>query len=50
VVEAAHSRFHRVRRLLVRWEKQAANDLGFVQLAALLIVYRKLRQARSLSG
>src|SRR5438445_659525 len=44
VVEACHSWFNRFRRLLVRWEKQAANYLAFVQLAAILIVYRKLRQ------
>ncbi len=50
VVEACHSWFNRFRRLLVRWEKQAANYLAFVQLAAILIVYRKLRHARSLSG
>jgi putative transposase len=50
VVEVAHSWFNRFRRLLVRWEKQAKNYLGFVQLAAILIVYRKLRHARSLSG
>jgi transposase len=46
VVEASHSWFNRFRRLLVRWEKKAANYLGLVQLAALLIVYRKLRHAR----
>jgi putative transposase len=46
VVEAAHSWFNRFRRLLVRWEKKAANYLAFVQLAAVLIVYRKLRHAR----
>jgi len=50
VVEVAHSWFNRFRRLLVRWEKRAANYLGFVQLAATLIVYRKLRHARTLSG
>lgn len=50
VVEVAHSWFNRFRRLLIRWEKQAANYLGFVQLAAGLIIYRKLRHARSLSG
>jgi len=50
VVEVAHSWFNRFRRLLVRWEKQAANYLGFVQLAACLIIYRKLRHARSLPG
>ncbi len=48
VVEVAHSWFNRFRRLLVRWEKKGANYLGFVQLAALLIVYRKLRHARLL--
>jgi putative transposase len=47
VVEAAHSWFNRFRRLLVRWEKKGANYLGFVHLAALLIVYRKLRHARA---
>ena len=50
MVEASHSWFNRFRRLLTRWEKQASHDLGFVQLAAVLIVYRKLRHAQSLSG
>ena len=50
VVEVGHSWFNRFRRLLVRWEKRAANYLAFVQLAAILIIYRKLRHARSLSG
>jgi transposase len=50
VVEVAHSWLNRFRRLLVRWEKDAANYLGFVQLAACLIIYRKLRHVRSLSG
>jgi len=50
VVEVGHSWFNRFRRLLIRWEKRAENYLGFVQLAACLIIYRKLRHARSLSG
>jgi transposase len=50
VVEVGHSWFTRFRRLLVRWEQRAATDLGFVQLAACLIGYRKIRHARSLSG
>ena len=50
VVEVAHSWFNRFRRLLVRWEKHAANYLGFIQLAACLIIYRKLRHARPPSG
>ena len=50
VVEVAHSWFNRFRRLLTRTEKQAGHDLGFVQVAAVLIVYRKVRHARSLSG
>jgi len=50
VVEVAHSWFNRFRRLLVRWEKRAATYRGFVQLAAVLIVSRKLRHARSFSG
>jgi putative transposase len=50
VVEVAHSWFNRFRRLLTRWEKRAATYLGFVQLAAVLIIYRKVRHARLLSG
>jgi len=50
VVEVAHSWFNRFRRLLTRWEKHGSHSLGFVQLAAVLIIYRKLRHARSLSG
>jgi IS5 family transposase len=50
VVEVTHSWLNRFRRLLVRWEKRAAHYLGFVQLAACLIIYRKVRHARSLSG
>jgi transposase len=50
VVEVAHSWFNRFRRLLVRWEKRASHYLGFVHLAAVLIVYRKVRHSRALSG
>jgi putative transposase len=50
VVEVAHSWFNRFRRLLIRWEKRPEHYLAFVQLAACLIVYRKLRHARRLSG
>jgi len=50
VVEVGHSWFNRFRHLLIRWEKRADNYLGFVQLAACRIIYRKLRHARALSG
>lgn len=50
VVEAGHSWFNRFRRLLTRWEKKAAHYLAFAQLAACLIIYRKVRHAQSLSG
>jgi transposase len=50
VVEVAHSWFNRFRRLLIRWETYAVNYLAFVQLAACLIIYRKLRHVRSLPG
>ncbi len=50
VVEVAHSWFNRFRRLLIRWEQRADHYLGFVQLAAALIIYRKIRHARLLSG
>lgn len=50
VVEVSHAWLNRFRRLLIRWDKQAANYLGLVQLAICLVIYRKLRHARSLSG
>lgn len=50
VVEVSHAWFNRFRRVLIRWEKKAANYLGFVQLAACLIIYRKFRHARTLPG
>ena len=50
VVEVAHSWLNRFRRLRIRWDKQTANYLGFIQLAAVLIIYRKLRHARTLPG
>lgn len=50
VVEVGHSWFNRFRRLLTRWEHQADHYLGFVHLAAVLIIYRKIRHARLLSG
>jgi transposase len=50
VVEVGHSWFNRFRRLLIRWEKKPEQYLGFVQLAASLIIYRKVRHARPLSG
>jgi transposase len=40
VVERTHSWMNRFRRLLVRWEKNAANYLGLVQLACAWITYR----------
>jgi putative transposase len=50
VVEVAHSWFNRFRRLLTRTEKRASHYRGFSHLAAVLIIYRKLRHVRSLSG
>lgn len=50
VVEVAHSWFNRFRRLLTRTEKQASHDRGFSHIAAVLIIYRKIRHARLLSG
>jgi putative transposase len=50
VVEVCHSWFNRFRRVLIRWEKRADRYLGFVQLAASLIIYRKVRRLRTLSG
>jgi transposase len=50
VVAVAHRGFNRFRRLLTRTEKQARHSLGFSHIAAVLIIYRKLRHTRSLSG
>ena len=50
VVAVAHRWCNRCRRLLVRGEKQAKNALAFVHLAAILIIYRKLRHARTPFG
>ena len=50
VVEVAHSWFNRFRRILTRTEKRASHYLGFSHLAAVLIIYRKVRHARLLSG
>lgn len=41
VVEAAHSWTNRARRLLIRWEKKAANYLAFVHLQFALIALRQ---------
>lgn len=50
VVEVAPSWFNRFRRLLTRTEKQASHDRGFTHIAAVLIIDRKVRHVRSLSG
>jgi len=42
VVEVGHSWFNRFRGVLIRWAKSAQSYLGFVQIAACLIVGRKL--------
>ena len=40
VVERTHSWLNRFRRLLVRWEKKAANYLGMLHFACALITFR----------
>jgi transposase len=50
VVEVAHAWFNRFRALLIRWAKKAENYLALVHLAAVLIIERKLRYARSFPG
>lgn len=39
-VERTHSWLNRARRLLIRWEKKAANYLGFLQLRFAIITLR----------
>ena len=40
VVERAHSWMNRFRRILIRWDKKAANYLGFLHFACGLIAFR----------
>ena len=42
VVEVTHSFFNRFRKLLVRYEKKAANYMALLQFACAVIVWRKL--------
>ncbi len=42
VVEVGHSWFNRFRGVFIRWAKSSQSYLGFVQIAACLIVGRKL--------
>jgi len=42
IVEVAHSWFNRFRKLLVRFEKTNASYEALLNLAASIIVYRKL--------
>ncbi len=44
VVEVTHSFLNRFRKLLVRFEKEAANYLALIQFACAVIVWRKLFQ------
>lgn len=41
VVERTHSWMNRFRRLLVRWEKKAANYLGLLHLVCAYITFRR---------
>ena len=42
IVEVAHSWFNRFRKILVRFEKRKSSFEGLLQLAAAIIVFRKL--------
>lgn len=42
IVEVTHSFFNRFRKLLVRYEKKAANYLALIQFACAIIVWRKI--------
>jgi putative transposase len=41
VVERTHSWMHRFRRVLIRWDKNVCNYLGFLHLACAYITYRQ---------
>lgn len=49
VIEPAQSWFNRFRRLLIRWDKRVDAYLGFCCLAAVLIIYKKVRRRRDLT-
>ena len=42
IVEVAHSWFNRFRKILVRFEKKKSSFESLLQLAAAIIIYRKL--------
>ena len=42
IVEVAHSWFNRFRKILVRYEKTLSSFEGLLQLAASIIIFRKL--------
>jgi putative transposase len=41
VVERTHRWMHRFRRVLIRWDKNVCNDLGFLHLACAYIPYKQ---------
>lgn len=43
VVERTHSWLNRFRRILIRWEKKAANYLALLHFACAIITYRRSR-------
>jgi putative transposase len=50
VVECSHAWFNRFRRLQTRWEMRQELYLGFVELAACLIIWRKLAPVVTATG
>lgn len=42
VVERTHSWMNRFRRILIRWEKKAANYIAFLHLACAIITWRSV--------
>ena len=41
VVERTHRWMNRFRRVLIRWDKNVCNDLGFLHLACAYITYKQ---------
>jgi transposase len=44
VLEVCHSWFNRFQKMLVRYEKMDLSYLGLLMLAAVVIVFRKIKQ------
>lgn len=50
VIERSNSWMNRFRRVLIRWEKKAANYVAMIQFAFAVIIFNKLKKENHLIG